>query len=137
TAPAMTACRNCGAPLRPGATFCTRCGTPVVTAPVTACPNCGRAVDADDMFCPQCGTRLPQAAAATMSPPATTVSSTSATPGGLTATSTETVAPVPFVTPEPVVPVVTPEPMVPSGTVTLPAADVNMAAATAPTGVAR
>lgn len=29
-APAAMACRNCGAPLKPGAKFCTRCGTSTV-----------------------------------------------------------------------------------------------------------
>ncbi|MDQ2808322.1 MAG: zinc-ribbon domain-containing protein, partial [Chloroflexota bacterium] len=61
-------CRNCGAPLRPGATFCTRCGTPVAAEPLTTCPNCGNTVDAEDVFCPHCGNRLvrPAAAAAAM-----------------------------------------------------------------------
>jgi len=63
-APAGQVCRNCGAPLREGATFCSRCGTPVVQDQVRRCQNCGREVTGDDVFCPYCGVRLPAAAPA-------------------------------------------------------------------------
>ena len=60
-------CRNCGAPIEPGADFCSRCGArqaEVLSAamgPVREpkyCPNCGRLIDEAAEVCPGCGVRV-------------------------------------------------------------------------------
>ena len=47
-------CKECGAPVNPGAKFCSNCGTPQSNS----CPQCGNPVDAGSKFCSNCGQRL-------------------------------------------------------------------------------
>ncbi|MBP3872050.1 MAG: DUF898 family protein [Faecalicoccus sp.] len=52
-------CKECGAPLKPGAKFCTKCGAEVEKEPIVlTCPECGRQVSADQKFCRFCGCTL-------------------------------------------------------------------------------
>ena len=60
-------CRNCGAPIEPGADFCSRCGARQADAlPASErtaretkyCPNCGRLIDEAAEICPGCGVRV-------------------------------------------------------------------------------
>ena len=143
TAPATgvaTTCRNCGAPLRPGAVFCARCGTPVVEETTTHCPRCGGETQPGDMFCPHCGNRLTPAAA---SAPGTTPGGYAAAPVVAAAapsmapmevapamTPTEA-APAPAMAPaasEVIAPVAAPAPMVESQPAPAPMAPAAMAA---------
>lgn len=60
-------CRNCGAPIEPGAGFCPRCGARQADAlsaserparQTKSCPNCGRLIDEAAEICPGCGVRV-------------------------------------------------------------------------------
>ena len=54
SAPAGRFCKDCGAPVNPGAKFCSGCGAPQASV----CPQCGNPVDAGSRFCSNCGQRL-------------------------------------------------------------------------------
>ena len=52
-------CKECGAPLKPGAKFCTKCGAEVEKEPIIlTCPECGRQVSEHQQFCRFCGCTL-------------------------------------------------------------------------------
>ncbi len=52
-------CKECGAPLKPGAKFCTKCGAEVEKEPIIlTCPECGRQVSENQQFCRFCGCTL-------------------------------------------------------------------------------